>query len=283
MTFRIPRSKRCLIVGEVAGAHDGSLLLAHSYIDAIADAGADAVKFQCHRGSPEGEQWRTPPRWPQDSSRHAYRQRLEFTEEQWRGLRDHATDRGLVFIVSPFSIKAAEFLVSRVGVKVIKVPSGKVTDREYINWLYKTQLPLLVSTGMSNLDEVARVVEQLKGRDFALLQCTSKYPCPPEQVGLNLLAAYRTAFKCAVGLSDHSGTIWPGVAAATIGCDVLEVHVVMSRYMHGFDATSSITPRELGDLVTGVRFIEEMRANPVNKDDLGALAKEREIFMGVGA
>ena len=109
----------CLIVAEVAQAHEGSLSLAHAYIDAIADAGADAVKFQCHIAEAEStpdEPWRVEPRWPQDNSRYDYWKRMEFTKDQWWSLQAHAEARGLIFLCSPFSVEAVR-LLDKMGLK----------------------------------------------------------------------------------------------------------------------------------------------------------------------
>ncbi len=112
-----------------------------------------------------------------------------------------------------------------------------------------------------------------------MLQCTSAYPCPPEQVGLNLIPFYRERYGTAVGLSDHSGTIFPGLAAATLGIDVLEVHVTLSREMFGPDVPASVTTGELRQLVDGVRFIERMTSRPVDKDcAAAALGSMRDLF-----
>src|SRR6266516_3892996 len=124
----IPEAQRhCLIVGEVAQAHDGSLGMAHAFVDAIADAGADAVKFQTHIAAAEStpaEPWRIPFS-SQDASRYDYWKRIEFTEDQWRGLKEHADRRGLRFLSSPFSAEAAD-LLARLGVAAWKVASGEV-------------------------------------------------------------------------------------------------------------------------------------------------------------
>src|SRR5437870_5935664 len=146
---------RCLIVGEVAQAHDGSLGIAHAFIDAIAAAGADAVKFQthiAHAESTRAEPWRV--RFSlQDESRYAYWRRMEFTEEQWLGLRRHALDRGLLFLSSPFSFEAVE-LLRRVGVAAWKVASGEAANAPMIDQMAATGLPVILSTGMSRLDEI---------------------------------------------------------------------------------------------------------------------------------
>ncbi|MCP4342694.1 MAG: N-acetylneuraminate synthase, partial [Desulfobulbaceae bacterium] len=118
------------------------------------------------------------------------------------------------------------------------------------------------------------------GLPLALLQCTSMYPCPAEQVGLNVIEEFRRRYGCAVGLSDHSAVIYPGLAAAAQGIQVLEVHVTLSRRMYGPDVIASLTPEELTQLVAGVRFIEKMRSHPVDKTyPSDAVAPLREIFM----
>ena len=239
---------RCLVIGEVAQAHDGSLGLAHAYIDAIADAGADAVKFQTHIAAAEstpGEPWRV--RFSkQDSSRYDYWKRMEFTEEQWSGLKRHADDRGIRFLSSPFSMEAVELLV-RVGVAAWKIASGEVANAPMLERVARTGLPVFLSTGMSSLAEVDEAVELLRslGVTPVVMQCTTAYPCPPERVGLNLIPALRARYGGGVGLSDHSGTIFAGLAAATLGIDVLEVHITMSRQMFGPDVPASITTEEL--------------------------------------
>ena len=112
------------------------------------------------------------------------------------------------------------------------------------------------------------------------MQCTSSYPCPPEKVGLNLLQEFRDTFACPVGLSDHSGTIYPGLAGATLGMDILELHVTFSRDMYGPDVPASVTFDELKVLVDGIRFIETMRANPLDKNaSLQGAEPLRRMFM----
>jgi len=259
-----------MIVAEVAQAHDGSLGMAHAFIDAIAAAGADAVKFQTHIAGAEstpGEPWRVKFSL-QDATRFEYWKRMEFTEDQWHGLKAHADERGLQFLSSPFSFEAVD-LLERVGVAAWKVASGE-TNIPMLDRMLDTGRPIILSTGMSTLHEIDAAVEYVKahGVPLTVLQCTTAYPCPPEKIGLNMLSVFRDRYQCAVGLSDHSGTIYAGLAAATIGIDMLEVHVTFSRQMFGPDVPASVTIDELRQLVEGVRFIEIMNANPVEKDSI---------------
>jgi N-acetylneuraminate synthase len=245
--------------------------------------GADAVKFQTHIAAAEstsGEPWRVKFS-PQDSTRYDYWKRMEFSEEQWLGLKKHAEERGLQFLSSPFSVEAVE-LLTRVGVAAWKIASGEVNNTPMFERLLDTALPILLSTGMSPLGEIDAAVERVKARRLPLtvLQCTSAYPCPPEKVGLNLIPFFRERYHCGVGLSDHSGTIYPGIAAAILDIEVLEVHVTLSREMFGPDVQASVTTSELKQLVEGIRFVEKMKNNPIDKDAAAVeMAPLRDLFM----
>jgi N,N'-diacetyllegionaminate synthase len=260
---------RCLVIGEVALSHDGSLGLAHAFVDAIAEAGADAVKFQTHIAAAE-----STPAEPfrvkfsrQDASRYDYWRRMEFSEDEWRGLAEHCAQRGVLFISSPFSIEAVD-LLERVGQPLWKIASGEVSNTALLDRVLDTGTPVVFSSGLSPLAETDAAVARAKahGRQVGVMQCTTAYPCPPERVGLNLVPVYRERYGCWVGLSDHSATIYPGLAGAALGLDLLEVHVALSREMFGPDVVASVTTSELRQLVDGVRFIETMRAHPVDKD-----------------
>ena len=265
----------CFVIAEVGLAHGGSLGLAHSYVEAVAKREVDAVKFQCHLGDPVSE-WRVHPEWAQDENRQAYWKRTGFESWEWEGLAAHAQSLGLEFLCSPFSVEAVRMLDPLVP--AWKVPSGKVMDVDLLKALESTQKPWLISTGMATYEEIQNAL--IPPRKFAVLQSTSMYPCPPEKIGL---LAFLNASMVPRGLSDHSGTIYPGLAAVALGCDVLEVHVCFSKEQGGFDTAASIDMEDLARLVEGVRFIERAK-QPVDKD---ALAKElepmRRVFMGEGA
>lgn len=277
------RKKPCLIIAEIAQAHDGSVGLAHSYIDAVADAGVDAVKFQTHIAAAESspqEPWRVKFS-QQDATRFDYWKRMEFDEAAWKKLKRHADRRGLQFLSSPFSSEAVR-LLTKIGVNAWKIASGEISNTFLLDEVAKTKKRVILSTGMSPLSEIDAAVRRIKkaGAPLAILQCTSAYPCPPEKTGLNVLSLFRERYRCGVGLSDHSGTIFPGLAAAQIGIDVLEVHAVFHRKMFGPDVSSSITLDELAQLVKGVRFIEAARNHPVDKNKMAReLQPLRRMFM----
>ena len=228
-----------VVIGEVGQAHDGSLGTAHALLDAIADAGADAVKFQTHIAAAESrtdEPWRVRFSY-QDDTRYEYWQRMQFTADAWAGLRRHAEDRGLAFLSSPFSLDAVE-LLRRVGVAAWKVASGEVANTPLLDAVAQTGQPVLLSSGMSGWTELDNAVKRLRAGGagpLAVLQCTTAYPVEPERVGLNVLGEIHERYRCAAGLSDHSGTIFPSLAAVALGARALEVHVTLSREMFGPD------------------------------------------------
>lgn len=280
--FSPSSGSRCLVVGEVAQAHDGSLGAAHAYIDAIANAGADAVKFQTHIAAAEStpaEPWRVKFSY-QDATRYDYWKRMEFTEPQWRELKQHADERKLLFLSSPFSLEAVD-LLQRLGVSAWKVASGEISNAPMLEKMLATGIPIILSSGMSPLSELDAAVQQVRkaGNELTILQCSSMYPTPPEKLGLNLLAELRNRFDCKVGLSDHSGTVFAGLAAAALGADMIEVHVTFSRESFGPDVAASLTPSELRQLVEGTRFIRTALDHPVDKDQMAReLSPLRSLF-----
>ncbi len=262
-----------LIIGEVAQAHDGSLGMAHAYIDAIARAGADAVKFQTHIAAAEStkhEPWRVNFSY-QDATRYDYWRRMEFTPEQWQGLKTHAEERNLVFLSSPFSGQAVELLES-LDIAAWKVASGEVDNPLLLAQMARTGKPVLLSSGMSTLEDLDAAVRLLRdhGAPVAVFQCTTAYPCPPDKVGLSWIAALRQRYQAPAGLSDHSGTIYPSLAAAALGVELLEVHVTLSREAFGPDVPASVTTSELRQLIEGVRFIEQAMDSDLDKDALSS-------------
>jgi N-acetylneuraminate synthase len=172
-------------------------------------------------------------------------------------------------------------MLDQIDVDFFKVASGEITNSPMLDAIAETGRPVVLSTGMSPWEEIDRAVNRLRDRiPVAVLQCTSEYPCAPERVGLNVIEEIRQRYHLPVGLSDHSGTIFPGLAAAVTSIAVLEVHLTLSRHMFGPDVPASVTTDELATLVKGIRFIESAVANPVQKDRLVVgFAQLRNSFM----
>lgn len=273
----------CTLIAEVAQAHDGSLGMAHAFIDAAAGAGVNAIKFQTHIAAEEStaaEPWRVKFS-RQDATRYDYWKRMEFSPEQWAGLKTHAEEKGLMFLSSAFSHAAVD-LLRKLGMAAWKVASGELTNLPLIAHMASDARPVMLSTGMSphaEIDAAVNVVRAARA-PLAIFQCTTQYPSPPEAIGLNMLDELRARHGCAVGLSDHSGTIFPALAAvAAHQAKLIEVHLTLSRDMFGPDVVASVTPAELKQLAEGVRFIEKMAANPISKNALDPRTEPmRKIF-----
>lgn len=279
---RVGGGERAFIIAEVAQSHDGSLGLAHAFIDAAADAGADAIKFQTHIAAAEStkdEKFRVHFSL-QDKTRYDYWRRMEFKPEEWEGLAAHARQRGIVFLSSVFSVAALEML-DRLGVAAWKLGSGEIATPDLLAAAARTGKPLLISTGMSCFDEIAVAVDSARsaGLGHALFQCTTRYPNPLDRVGLNVMEELRRRHRCPVGLSDHSGSPHPSVLAIARGADLIEVHVAFHRGMFGPDVPASLTFEELRAVIAARDAFRTIDSNPVDKDmEAAELALLKQLF-----
>lgn len=283
LTEKLVDETRPVIIGEIGQNHDGSLGLAHAYVDALADAGADAIKFQTHIASAEStldDRFRIKFSY-QDETRYDYWRRMQFTESQWAELKRHADERGIGFLSTPFSVAAVD-LLKRIGVEVWKVGSGDTMEDTILQAILSTQQPVIVSSGMSNWAELDAIVAHLRDAQaaFSLMQCTSKYPTPLKDVGINVIPEMKSRYGCRVGLSDHSGSLSPSLSAIARGFSLIEVHVTFDKRMFGPDVLASLT---VDDIARLVRFAEDQRtmdSNPVNKDAMADELREQKQLFG---
>ena len=223
-----------LTIAEIGQAHDGSLGLLHSYIDAVATTGVNAIKFQTHIAAAESsihEPFRVLFS-KQDTTRFDYWKRMEFTLEEWKDIKRHCDDVGLEFMSSPFS-NAAVDLLEKVGVKRYKVGSGEVNNFLLLEKIAKTNKPVIISSGMSSFEELDGTIAFLKERhvDYSILQCTTSYPTKPEQFGLNVIQELKKRYNVSIGFSDHSSSTEACIAATALGAEILEFHVVFNKKM----------------------------------------------------
>ncbi|MEZ6035097.1 MAG: N-acetylneuraminate synthase family protein [Planctomycetaceae bacterium] len=257
-------------IAEVGLAHEGSLGAAHAYINAAAATGVAAVKFQTHLAeheSSDAEKFRLKV-FPQDATRFEYWQRTGFEKSQWLELAAHAREAGLLFLSSPFSEEAVDWLIE-CDVPAWKVASGELTNHPMIRKMAQTGKPILISSGLSNWHELDETIQVARDENAAVgvFQCTTSYPCPPEQWGLNVLAEMRSRYGCPVGLSDHSGTIVPGIAAVALGASMLEFHVAFSKSQFGPDSQASLTFEQTAELVAAVKQLDVAQRHPIKKDE----------------
>ncbi len=269
------------IIAEVGQAHEGSLGIAHSYIEALSKTGVDAVKFQIHIAEAESSEFE-PFRVKfstQDKTRFDYWKRMEFTQEQWQELKAHCENAGVEFLASPFS-NAAVDLLEEVGVTQYKIGSGEINNFLLLEKIALTGKPLILSSGMSSFTELDETIEFLnnKGVNYSILQCTTAYPTTPENYGLNVISELKTRYNVPVGYSDHSAKIETCITAAALGAEILEFHAVFSRKSFGPDASSSLEIEEINQLVKALKHIKIAQRNPVDKQDNSNFTQLKSIF-----
>jgi N,N'-diacetyllegionaminate synthase len=256
-------------VAEIAQAHDGSVGILHSFIDALAETGIDAIKFQMHYAEAESsahEPFRVNFSRV-DDTRFNYWKRMELTPAQWHEVKNHCDERGVEFLVTPFSLKAVGILET-LGVKRYKIGSGDILSLPLLEAVCRTGKEVVLSTGLASIDDIRIAVEFVTafGNPLKVLQCTSEYPTPPERTGLSFIPKLAARFGCPVGLSDHSGTPYPSLAAVALGATFIEFHAAFDRRMFGPDARSSLLIDEIADLVRGIRFLERALAANFSKE-----------------
>ena len=270
------------LIAEIGQAHDGSLGILHSYIDAIADTGVNAIKFQTHIAEAESsaeEPFRINFSY-EDATRFDYWKRMSFTKKQWIEIKGHCEEKGLDFISSPFS-QAAVDLLEAIGVASYKIGSGEVTNFLMLEKIARTGKPIILSSGMCSYEELDRAVNFIQefGNELTVLQCTTSYPTPAERIGLNIIAEMQQRYpNVRIGLSEHTAQVATGIAAVALGAEVLEFHAVFDRRIFGPDASSSLTIDEVKNLVNAVRFLEKAFANPIDKNDLSPYTGLKKIF-----
>ncbi len=266
MTFRIGNRKigpdePPLVVAEVGINHEGDVAKAHTMVDAVADSDGEVVKFQCHITDQEMLPADMKPGDISDESLWDIIKRCELSEDEERAVQAHASDRGLIYLSTPFSREAADRLHT-MNVPAFKIGSGECNNIPLLDHIARLGKPMILSTGMNDLDSVRTSVAAIEkhGTPVALMHCTSMYPTPYDKVRLGAIADLAAAFPAApIGLSDHSIGIWTCIGAVSLGACILEKHFTISRDWPGPDTGISIEPGELRDLVAGARAVWEAR------------------------
>lgn len=253
----------CFVIAEAGVNHDGDLERASRLVEVAAVSGADAVKFQTF--SAERLALRGAPKAPyqvQDAllkeSQFEMLRRLELTEDAHRRLMELAQQRGIVFLSSPFDEASAD-LLDALGVAAFKIPSGELTNLEFLNHVARKGKPLLISTGMATLEEVMAAVRTVRdggNERLVLLHCVSAYPADPADANLRVMTTLEKSFGVPVGFSDHTRGVAVALAAVALGACVLEKHVTLDRTLPGPDHRASLEPGELLELVRQIRVVE---------------------------
>lgn len=262
---------KCFVIAEAGVNHNGSLDVALALVDAAAAAGADAVKFQTfraknvvHPGVAKADYQKTQTG---EGDQFSMIQALELSEDSHRKIAMRCTEKEIEFMSTPFEVWAIDLLVG-LGMRTIKVASGELTNRPFIEHLVSYDLPMIVSTGMATLGEVAESVAWMSdtrrtlgltaplAEKLILLHCTSNYPAAEDDVNLLAMNTLAAEFGVPVGYSDHTAGITVSLAAVALGAVAVEKHLTLDRKQIGPDHAASLEPDELAQMVSGIRTIE---------------------------
>lgn len=264
--------KHVFVIAEAGVNHNGDIQLAKRLIDAAVEAGADAVKFQtfktenivCRTAQKAKYQLETTDK---SETQFEMLKKLELTEQMHRELMEYCKMRDILFLSTPFDVESIRNLAD-LGLQTFKVPSGEITNLPYLREIGKYRKKVILSTGMSSMDEVKAAVEVLRENgtdDITLLHCNSQYPTPVSDVNLLAMVSMREEIGIPVGYSDHTQGIEIPMAAVALGATVIEKHFTIDKNMEGPDHKASLEPDELKQMVKGIRRIEAALGNGIKQ------------------
>lgn len=278
-----------LVIAEAGVNHNGKLDLALELCDAAKKSGADVVKFQT---------WRTELLLTKDVAQAEYQsentgivesqfdmlKKLELSYDDFREIKRHCDEIGIVFASTADEPDSLDFLIE-LGIPFIKIGSGEIGNIPYLRYMGSKGLPIILSTGMSTLDDVRISVEALKtagAEDITLLHCTTNYPCEYENVNLKAMNTLAEEFGLKVGYSDHTEGIEVSISAVALGACVIEKHFTLDRNMEGPDQLSSTEPKEFLCLVNSIRNVEKCLGdgikNPTTEEvEISKVVKKRIV------
>lgn len=261
----MPSNLSTLIIAEAGVNHNGSLKIAKNLIDIASSAGADIVKFQTFKTEDivikEAKKANYQSKnTSTDETQYQMLKNLELSYEEFAILKLYCDEKDIEFLSTAFDFDSLDFLVN-LGIKRIKIPSGEITNLPYLRKASTYSLPIILSTGLSNLEEVGEAINiiiqsGLDKNNMTILHCTSDYPAPLESVNLNAMKTIEKEFGVRVGYSDHTNNLEVAVAAVSLGASVIEKHFTISKDNSGPDHKASLEPKELQQMISSIRNIE---------------------------
>ena len=257
--------KPVLIIAEAGVNHNGDLNIAKALIDAASDAKVDIVKFQTYKTeklvSKKAKQASYQQKNTKTEGQFAMLKKLELPEDWHHKLKAYAETKGVQFLSTGFDHDSLDFLNS-MGPSFFKIPSGEISNKPYLEHVAAFKKPIVLSTGMSNMEEISAALSVLANNGISkeqlcVLHCNTEYPTPFEDVNLKAMCSIQNHFNVEVGYSDHTLGIEVAVAAVALGAKVIEKHFTISRAMEGPDHAASLEPDELKEMVKSIRNIEK--------------------------
>ena len=272
------------IIAEIGNNHNGNLDTAKELIKTAKEAGADAVKFQVKNIEKSFSKELLDSTYVNENSfGKTYREHkmaLEFSEEQMKELYDFASKMSIICFSTPFDIDSVDML-ERIGNPIYKISSFHVTDLKLIEYVCQTKKPIIISTGMSTIEEIDKAVELIKKftKDFIIMHCVSCYPTEDKDVNLNIIPTLKNRYNCPIGYSGHERGIAITASTVLLGCCAIERHFTLDRTMKGPDHASSVEPIGLNDIVTRSKKMFNAMGTS-KKDVLDCELKNRKKFRG---
>lgn len=271
-------NRKIFIIAEIGMNHDGSFGNAVRLIEEAKQTGVDAVKFQLHISEEETLPTAPPPPYFKLENRFEYFDRTAFSFSEWEKLKNLAHKLKLKFIVSPFSLKAAEIL-KKLNVDAYKIASGEVTNLPLLEYIRDMKKDVFISSGMSDWKELDAAIQILKNNNPTVFQCSTEYPCQAESVGLNIIEEMKHKYpEYKIGFSDHTLDNSSSIAALMKGASVFEKHFTLSKKMYGPDARFSLEPIEMKQYVEGLNFVSRALESNVDKNNLEKYQDMKKIF-----
>lgn len=273
----------CYVIAEAGVNHNGDPAMAFQLVDAAVDAGADAVKFQMFRAEdlvvPGAARADYQKQQTGEGDQLSLLKTLELDEQTHRALFDYCSSKGIDFLSTPFGIEQADFLIN-LGLKYLKLPSGELTNHPLLVHCAQSGLPLILSTGMADMQEVIAAVALIRqhsrrpvdqNRQLTLLHCTSNYPTAMEDVNLAAMGSLHRETGLAVGYSDHTDGIQVASLATACGASVIEKHFTLDRTLPGPDHQASLEPDQLAEMIAQIRATEIIMGDGIKRPRPGEL------------
>jgi N-acetylneuraminate synthase len=287
----VGESEPCFVIAEIGINHNGSLDIAKKLIDAAVDAGADAVKFQkrsisvvyseeelarprevpaevikaaLERGVLPPENVERLKNNPEDTTNGDLKWALEFNEKEYAEIDTYCRDNKIMWIASPWDEASVEFL-AKFDVPAYKIASASLTDAGLLDAIRSTKKPIILSTGMSTMEEIEAAVKVLGEDDLILMQCVATYPAELDELNLSAISALREHFSLPIGYSGHEKGVYMSLCAAVLGAVAVERHLTLDRSMWGSDQSASLEPKGLGLLINEIRNFEKAKGDGIKK------------------
>ena len=268
------------IVGEIGINHNGDIEIVKKLVDVAAETGLNAVKFQ--KRTPElavpRDQWDIERDTPWGVMKYIdYRYKVEFSQSEYQEISDYCAAKGVDWFASPWDEEAVDFLEG-FDVPCYKVASASVTDIPLLEKIRSTGRPVIMSSGMSTMDEIRAGVDALDRENLLICHSTSAYPCDPTELNLKMIGTLAEEFGVPIGYSGHETGLSTTVAATVLGACLVERHITLDRAMWGSDQSASVEPQGVARLVRDIRVVESAMGDGVKKvydSEIGAMQKLR--------